>query len=134
MAGNNDPGRHCLGPDKSRIRLYTTAWRAVLAMATLAICAVTPPSPPPPPAPGHPPRPLGRPAPPAPPPNTPPPAAPKTIPLTVPEPARPPPAAQLRALPGLTAPPPGPLSRYNPRTSLPARRRTRWSDGEWRLP
>jgi hypothetical protein len=23
---------------------------------------------------------------------------------------------------------------YNPRTSLPARRRTRWSDAEWRLP
>jgi len=106
MAGNNDPGKHHLRLGESRIRLHTTAWNAVLAMAARAIYAVTPPSPPPTGtqaaarAPGQ---------------ASP---APGTIPLTAPEPARPPAAIQLRALAGLTVPPLVPLSPVQPAHQL----------------
>jgi len=59
MAGNNDPGRHHLRPGKSRVRPYTTAWNAVLAMAAWRSTPSRRP-----PAPRQPRRHPGRPAPP----------------------------------------------------------------------
>ena len=111
-------GKGCFGLDQSQVRLYTAIARhTVLVMAALAICAVTAAL-------------LRRrtgtqaPAPVLP--DQPPPADPGMIPLTVPETGRllahPPPPGASRALAGLAAPPPGPVSLVPP--AHPARPRT----------